>query len=316
MVDGVLLLVDASEGPLPQTRFVLRKALEARLPIVLVVNKVDRPDARIDEVVHEVEELFLDLDADEDQIDFPRRLLQRQGRPRRRLDHDDELAADLKPLLDLIVEAIPPPSFDTDAPAAGAGHEPRRLARTSAAWRSAASTTARCSKGQTVAWCRARRHDRAGEDHRALRHRVARPRRRRRGRPGRARRRRRHRRHHDRRDARRRRRPAPAAGHHRRRAVAERRHRHQHLADGRPRGHEAHRAPAQEPPRRRARRQRLASASTTPSAPTRGRSRAAASCSSASSSRRCAARASSSPSASRRCSSARSTAPGTSRTST
>ena len=71
MVDGVLLLVDASEGPLPQTRFVLRKALEADLPVVLVVNKVDRPDARIAEVVHEVEELFLDLDADIHQLDFP-----------------------------------------------------------------------------------------------------------------------------------------------------------------------------------------------------------------------------------------------------
>src|SRR5687767_2166446 len=68
MVDGVLLLVDASEGPLPQTRFVLRKALTARLPVILVVNKVDRPDARIAEVVHEVEELFLDLDAQVDQI--------------------------------------------------------------------------------------------------------------------------------------------------------------------------------------------------------------------------------------------------------
>jgi GTP-binding protein len=71
MVDGVLLLVDSSEGPLPQTRFVLRKALEARLPVILVVNKVDRPDARIKEVVDEVYELFLDLDADEEQIDFP-----------------------------------------------------------------------------------------------------------------------------------------------------------------------------------------------------------------------------------------------------
>ena len=71
MVDGVLLLVDASEGPLPQTRFVLRKALEAHLPVILVVNKVDRPDARIAEVVDEVHELFLDLDADEDQLDFP-----------------------------------------------------------------------------------------------------------------------------------------------------------------------------------------------------------------------------------------------------
>src|SRR6201996_5985697 len=71
MVDGVLLLVDASEGPLPQTRFVLRKTLEAKLPVVLVINKVDRPDARVQEVVDEVYELFLDLDAAEDQIDFP-----------------------------------------------------------------------------------------------------------------------------------------------------------------------------------------------------------------------------------------------------
>ncbi|TDB81853.1 GTP-binding protein, partial [Actinomadura sp. KC216] len=71
MVDGVVLLVDASEGPLPQTRFVLRKALEAKLPVILVVNKTDRPDARIDEVVDETYELFMDLDADEAQIDFP-----------------------------------------------------------------------------------------------------------------------------------------------------------------------------------------------------------------------------------------------------
>src|ERR1041385_2750217 len=71
MVDGVLLLVDASEGPLPQTRFVLRKALEAHLPVILAVNKVDRPDARIDEVVDEVLELILDLGADEEQIEFP-----------------------------------------------------------------------------------------------------------------------------------------------------------------------------------------------------------------------------------------------------
>src|SRR5687767_9616266 len=70
MVDGVLLLVDASEGPLPQTRFVLRKALESKLPVILVVNKVDRPDSRVAEVVNEVEELFLDLDADIDQLGF------------------------------------------------------------------------------------------------------------------------------------------------------------------------------------------------------------------------------------------------------
>src|SRR3712207_5284863 len=71
MVDGVLLLVDAAEGPLRQTRFVLRKTLERRLPVVLVVNKVDRPDARPEDVVDEVYELFLDLDADEEQIEFP-----------------------------------------------------------------------------------------------------------------------------------------------------------------------------------------------------------------------------------------------------
>ena len=81
MVDGVLLLVDASEGPLPQTRFVLRKALEAKLPVILVVNKVDRPDARIGEVLDEVYELFLDLDADRGPDRVPDRLLQRQGRP-------------------------------------------------------------------------------------------------------------------------------------------------------------------------------------------------------------------------------------------
>src|SRR6201989_352730 len=71
MVDGVLLLVDASEGPLPQTRFVLRKALQRHLPVILVVTKVDRPDARISEVVNEAYELFMDLDADDKQIDFP-----------------------------------------------------------------------------------------------------------------------------------------------------------------------------------------------------------------------------------------------------
>src|SRR6266567_7589330 len=71
IVDGVLLLVDASEGPLPQTRYVLRKALEAKLPPILVINKIDRPDARIQEVLNEVYDLFIDLDAEEDQLDFP-----------------------------------------------------------------------------------------------------------------------------------------------------------------------------------------------------------------------------------------------------
>src|SRR5215213_7352678 len=97
MVDGVMLLVDASEGPLPQTRFVLRKALEAGLPVVLVVNKVDRPDARPADVVDEVYELFLDLDADEAQIDFP--IVYANSRAGRAGFAADELAPDLQPLV-------------------------------------------------------------------------------------------------------------------------------------------------------------------------------------------------------------------------
>ena len=116
MVDGVLLLVDASEGPLPQTRFVLRKALEARLPVVLVVNKVDRPDARIAEVVDEVYALFLDLDADETQIEFP--IVYCNARAGRASLHPDPdgLEADLRPLLDLILSHIPPPVYDEGYP--------------------------------------------------------------------------------------------------------------------------------------------------------------------------------------------------------
>src|SRR6266852_5505145 len=116
MVDGVLLLVDASEGPLPQTRFVLRKALEAGLPVVLVVNKVDRPDARIADVVDEVYALFLDLDADESQIDFP--IVYCNARAgHASLDPDPEsLGPDLQPLLDLILEHIPPPVYEEGHP--------------------------------------------------------------------------------------------------------------------------------------------------------------------------------------------------------
>jgi GTP-binding protein len=114
MVDGVLLLVDASEGPLPQTRFVLRKALEQRLPIVLVVNKVDRPDARPAEVVDEVYELFLDLDASEAQIEFP--IVYANARAGRAGLAPDELAPDLMPLFDTLLDAIPPPSHDPGHP--------------------------------------------------------------------------------------------------------------------------------------------------------------------------------------------------------
>jgi GTP-binding protein len=114
MVDGVLLLVDASEGPLPQTRFVLRKALEARLPVVLVVNKVDRPDSRVAEVVHEVEELFLDLDADEHQIDFP--ILYANARDGHCGRSPDALGSTLEPLFDTLVAHVPAPAYDESAP--------------------------------------------------------------------------------------------------------------------------------------------------------------------------------------------------------
>jgi GTP-binding protein len=114
MVDGVVLLVDASEGPLPQTRFVLRKALQANLPIVLVVNKVDRPDARVKEVVDEVYELFLDLDAREDQIDFP--ILYCVARDGRAGRDPDDLASDLRPLMGVLIDSVPAPTFEEDHP--------------------------------------------------------------------------------------------------------------------------------------------------------------------------------------------------------
>jgi GTP-binding protein len=114
MVDGVLLLVDASEGPLPQTRFVLRKALEARLPVILVVNKVDRPDARIAEVVDEVYELFLDLDADEEQIDFP--IVYTNAKDGWASLQEGAEGSDLKPLMDLIVDYIPAPEYEEGHP--------------------------------------------------------------------------------------------------------------------------------------------------------------------------------------------------------
>jgi GTP-binding protein len=114
MVDGVLLLVDASEGPLPQTRFVLRKALEARLPVVLVVNKVDRSDARPQEVVDEVYELFLDLDAAESQIEFP--IVYCNAKAGHAGLLPDALEPNLGPLFDALLGTVPPPSYDPDHP--------------------------------------------------------------------------------------------------------------------------------------------------------------------------------------------------------
>jgi GTP-binding protein len=156
MVDGVLLLVDASEGPLPQTRFVLRKALEAKLPVILVINKVDRPDARVAEVVDEVYELFLDLDADEEQIDFPivysnakagvASLHYEVGQP---LEGDS-----LAPLLDLLLERIPAPTYDDEHPlqALVTNLDASPYVGRLAICRVRNGTI---RKGQQIAWCRA-----------------------------------------------------------------------------------------------------------------------------------------------------------------
>ncbi|MCP4084544.1 MAG: translational GTPase TypA [Actinomycetia bacterium] len=114
MVDGVVLLVDSSEGPLPQTRFVLRKALEARLPVVLVVNKIDRPDARIEAVVDEAYELFLDLDATEDQIDFP--IVYTDARKGTATLDPSEPGTDLGPLFEALLEHVPAPGYEPDHP--------------------------------------------------------------------------------------------------------------------------------------------------------------------------------------------------------
>ena len=151
MVDGVLLLVDASEGPLPQTRFVLRKALERRLPVVLVVNKIDRPDARPKEVVDEVYELFLDLDADEEQIEFP--IVYCNARAgHASLDPSAE-GTDLEPLFQVICDHIPAPTFDP-------GH-PLQALVTNLDASAYVGRLAICRmlhgtirQGQQVAWCR------------------------------------------------------------------------------------------------------------------------------------------------------------------
>ena len=152
MVDGVLLLVDASEGPLPQTRFVLRKALEARLPVILVVNKVDRPDARIGEVVDEVYELFLDLDADEEQIEFP--IVYTNAKAGWASLREGEEGTDLQPLLDLLVQRIPPPMFDPDHPLQA---QVTNLDASPYVGRLALCRVhhGHIRKGQAIAWCRA-----------------------------------------------------------------------------------------------------------------------------------------------------------------
>jgi GTP-binding protein len=114
MVDGVLLLVDASEGPLPQTRFVLRKALERRLTPLVVINKIDRADARVQEVLNEVYDLFIDLDATEEQLDFP--VLYTSARAGTSSLSGNGGGEDLRPLFDAIVDHVPPPRGDANAP--------------------------------------------------------------------------------------------------------------------------------------------------------------------------------------------------------
>ncbi len=156
MVDGVVLLVDASEGPLPQTRFVLRKALAAKLPVVLVVNKVDRPDSRIAQVVDETYELFLDLDATEEQIEFPIVYASaRAGRASRNRPGDGELpdSLDLEPLFRAILETVPAPEYEEGAPlqAHVTNLDASPFLGRLALCRVRQGTI---RKGQTVAWCK------------------------------------------------------------------------------------------------------------------------------------------------------------------
>ncbi len=157
MVNGVLLLVNASEGPLPQTRFVLRKALESRLPVILVINKVDRSDARVAEVVDEVYELFLDLDADEEQIEFP--IVYCNARAGiATMDYDAQAPTptegSLAPLLDLLVAHIPAPQYDPEHPlqALVTNLDASPYVGRLAICRVRNGTIKR---GQQVAWCRA-----------------------------------------------------------------------------------------------------------------------------------------------------------------
>jgi GTP-binding protein len=156
MVDGVILLVDAGEGPLPQTRFVLRKALEARLPVILVINKVDRADARIAEVVDACYELFLDLDATEEQIEFPVVYASaRAGRASLTRPADGTLpdSPDLEPLFAVLRETVPAPSYEPGAPLQA---HVTNLDASSYLGRIALCRvfSGTISRGQQVAWCR------------------------------------------------------------------------------------------------------------------------------------------------------------------
>jgi GTP-binding protein len=156
MVDGVILLVDASEGPLPQTRFVLRKTLQARLPVIVVINKVDRADARIAEVVDACYELFMDLDATEEQIEFPIIYASaKAGRASLARPEDGQLpdSPDLEPLFQALRETVPAPTYDPDAPLRA---HVANLDASSYLGRIALCRvfSGEIKKGQQAAWCR------------------------------------------------------------------------------------------------------------------------------------------------------------------
>ena len=259
MVDAVVLLVDASEGPLPQTRFVLRKALQKRLPVVLVINKVDRPDSRIGEVVDEAYELFLDLDATEEQIEFPIIYTSaKAGRASltRPADGGMPEEEDLEPLFRQLLTTVPAPQYD---PAKPLQAHVTNLDASPYLGRLALCRVHQGTirKGQQVAWIK---HDGTVERAKVVELLMTEALDRVPGAGGGARRhhrRRRHPRDHHRRDARRHREPGRAARHHGRRAVDLHDHRHQHLAARGPQRHEAHRQPGQAAARGGADRQRV-----------------------------------------------------------
>ncbi len=269
MVDGVVLLVDASEGPLPQTRFVLRKTLQAQLPVIVVINKVDRPDARIAEVVDACYELFMDLDATEDQIEFPIVYASaRAGRASLNRPADGELpdSPDLEPLFQVLRETVPAPTYD---PAAPLRAHVTNLDASSYLGRIALcrDLQRRDQEGPAGRLVPPERLDRAREDHRIAANRgagagacaVRRSRRHHRGRG--------YQRDHDRRDPGRPGRPAAAPAHHRGRARHLDDDRRQHLAAGRAvQGLEGHRPDGEGPAGPRAGGQRV---------PRRGADRAA-----------------------------------------
>ena len=232
MVDGVVLLVDASEGPLPQTRFVLRKALERRLTPMVVINKIDRPDARVQEVLNEVYDLFIDLDATEEQLEFP--VLYTSARAGTSSLSATEAGQDLRPLFEAIVSHVPPPRGDVNAPLQMLV---ANLDSSDYLGRIAIGRVfnGRVKVGDQVAVCKLDRHVPGDEGHEAVRLRRTEAGRHHRGSRRRHRLPRRDRRHHHRRNHRRRRAPHGDAGHRRRRADGVDDLRRQHVADVRPR---------------------------------------------------------------------------------